>query len=94
MEFLYGRKVDMSLNIKNPETHRMARELAQITGESVTGAVTEAVRERLDRVQKGAKRGLAERLLRIGADCTAHLPQSVRTINHGAMLYDEQGLPR
>ena len=84
----------MSLNIKNPDTHRMARELAQLTGESVTAAVTEAVRERLDRVQKGSKRGLAERLLRIGVDCAAHLPQSARTVDHGEMLYDKQGLPR
>ena len=37
----------MSLNIKNEETYRLAQELAQLTGESMTAAVTEAVRERL-----------------------------------------------
>ena len=41
----------MSLNIKNEETHRMARELARLTGESMTAAVNEAIRERLDRVR-------------------------------------------
>ena len=39
----------MSLNIKNPETFRLAHELAELTGESVTGAVTTSVKERLER---------------------------------------------
>ena len=38
----------MSLNIKNEETHRLARELAVLTGESMTGAITVALRERLE----------------------------------------------
>jgi hypothetical protein len=42
----------MGLNIKNPETHRLAEELAKLTGETLTAAVTTAVRERLDRVQR------------------------------------------
>ena len=37
----------MSLNIKSDKTHRMAKELARLTGESMTVAVGEAVRERL-----------------------------------------------
>jgi hypothetical protein len=35
----------MSLNIKNEETQRLARQLAAVTGESMTAAVTLAVRE-------------------------------------------------
>lgn len=41
----------MRLTIKNPETDRLARELATATGESITAAVTEAVRERLQLVR-------------------------------------------
>jgi len=41
----------MSLNIKNEEAHRLARELAALTGESMTVAVTEALRERIERVR-------------------------------------------
>ena len=41
----------MSLNIKNKDAHKLAQQLARLTGESLTEAVTEAVRERLDRVQ-------------------------------------------
>lgn len=39
----------MALNIKDPETDRLARELAEVTGESITGATRRALRERLQR---------------------------------------------
>jgi antitoxin VapB len=84
----------MGLNIKNEETHRLARELAKLTGESMTEAVTEAVRERLDRLHHDRVVGLADRLLRIGRDCAAHLKEPYRSADHGDLLYDEQGLPR
>ena len=85
----------MSLNIKNNETHRLAQELAAVTGESMTEAVTEAVRERLDRVRRGRDRaGLVERLLTIGRDCAAHMKEPYLSIDHGDLLYDEEGLPK
>jgi len=37
----------MALNIKNPEAHRLAQELAEATGNSLTDVVTEALRESL-----------------------------------------------
>jgi antitoxin VapB len=40
----------MALSIKNPETERLARQLATVTGESLTDAITVALRERLARV--------------------------------------------
>ena len=84
----------MSLNIKSEEAHRLAQELARLTGESLTAAVTEAVRERLDRVRRERTVGLADRLLAIGKDCAAHLNGPFRTVDHGDLLYDESGLPR
>ena len=42
----------MSMNIKNKEAHQLTEELAKLTGESLTAAVTESVRERLDRVRQ------------------------------------------
>ena len=42
----------MSLNIKNEETCRLASELAELTGETKTGAITVALRERLEREQR------------------------------------------
>ena len=83
----------MSMNIKNKEANQLARQLSKLTGESLTTAVTEAVRERLDRVRGDHGVGLAERLLLIGRDCSAHLKEPFRSINHGDMLYDDRGLP-
>ena len=84
----------MSLNIKNKETHKLADQLAKLTGESMTDAVTKAVRERLERVRSGRGSGLADRLLSIGKDCAARLKEPFKTGNHGDLLYDEKGLPK
>ncbi|HET6144165.1 MAG TPA: type II toxin-antitoxin system VapB family antitoxin [Candidatus Acidoferrales bacterium] len=84
----------MAMNIKNDEAQKLARRLADTTGESLTAAITEAVRERLERVQCASGAGLAERLLRIGKDCAAHLTESSKTVEHGDILYDDRGLPR
>ena len=85
----------MSLNIKDPETHRLAGELARLTGETMTRAVTEAIRERLERERR--RRGgqpLSAELLTIGRRCAAHMPQPAASSDHGDLLYDETGLPR
>ena len=84
----------MDLNIKNKEAYRLTKQLSKLTGESLTTAVTEAVRERLDRVRRERGVDLAERLLAIGRDCAPRLKEPFRTIDHDAMLYDERGLPK
>jgi antitoxin VapB len=82
------------LNIKSDEAHRLARELADATGESMTTAVIEAMRERLGRLKQGSGESRIERILAIGRDCAAHLSEETRTLDHGELLYNEQGLPR
>lgn len=84
----------MSLNVKHPQAHRLARELADITGESLTDAVTIALRERLARERALRAGGLAERLLEIGRDCAGRLEAPYATADAGALLHDESGLPR
>jgi antitoxin VapB len=84
----------MSLNIKNEETHRLVRELAKVTGESMTAAVEKAVRERLARVRNSKKGGLAERLLKIGRECAPLWKEPYKSMDHGDLLYDEKGLPK
>jgi antitoxin VapB len=84
----------MAVNIKNERTQKLAKELARLTGESMTAAITEAVRERLDRVRSARGEGLADRLMRIGKDCAAHLREPFRSVDHGELLYNEKGLPR
>jgi len=84
----------MSLNIKDPEAHRLARELASLTGESMTRAVTVAIQERLASLRQRRGRRLSERILEIGRDCAARLREPYRSIDHAEFLYDERGLPR
>ena len=82
----------MPLNIKNDEAHRMAVELADLTGESITRAVSEAIRERLDRERRCRDRkALARELLDIGRRCAAHQRRDTRS--HDRFLYDDRGLP-
>ena len=85
----------MSLNIKNPETYRLAKELAGQTGESMTSAVTKAIRERLDRITfEQGREGMAERIHEVAAAMRARLPDDFFDVEHGDLLYDEYGLPK
>ena len=83
----------MAMNIKNPETHRLATELARLTGETLTQAVTKALRERLERVSRQRQKATAAELLAIGRRCAAHLHMPATSVEHATLLYDEQGLP-
>jgi antitoxin VapB len=84
----------MGLNLKNEETERLIHRLAQVTGESLTTAVTVAVRERLDRMEHVAQKPLAQRLLAIGSDCAPRLKPPFSTADHGDLLYDDDGMPK
>ncbi len=81
----------MRLNIKNLQTHRLARLLAEETGETITEAVTQALRERLNRVrrERAIRRAF---LIEIGKRCAALLQGE--PIDHAELLYDENGLPK
>lgn len=87
--------VEKSLNLKNAETYRLAHRLARLTGESMTQAVTVALSERLQRVERQAsKRSLADEILAIGADCAARMSPRLKKLDIDQFLYDEKGLPR
>jgi len=83
----------MPLSIKNPETEKLARQLARRTGKSITDAVTEALRDRL-RVVEAQKRGLSlqERIQPILDRIDAMPDRDMRSLEE--ILYDEDGLPR
>ena len=85
----------MGLNIKNDETCRLAGELAGLTGETKTGAITVALRERLEREKRRQGAETRARELRAIAErCAGLMGQGPSAVEHGDMLYDEQGLPR
>ena len=84
----------MALSIKHPEADRLAREIAARTGESLTEAVLNALRERLQRERRKRSRGrLAEELGRIGERCAA-LPVLDARAPEEILGYDAHGLPR
>ena len=85
----------MSLNIKNEETCRLAGELAHLTGETMTGAITVALKERLERERsERSAEARVQRLLAIGRRCASMMGDGPSAVAHGDFLYDERGLPR
>lgn len=81
----------MAINIKRAETENLARQVAALTGESLTDAITNSLRERSADLSCKGEGGLAERLMSIGASCTA--TRSGKGIS-AEDLYDERGLPQ
>jgi antitoxin VapB len=83
----------MALNIRNPETERLAEALAKLTGETKTEAVTRALRDRLARLRRErAGRRLADELDAIARHC-ARLPVRDSRTPDEILGYGEHGLP-
>ncbi len=83
----------MALSIKDHEADRLARELAKETGETITQAVTVALRERLARLRRRHRgRRLADELDEIAKRC-ARLPVLDTRPAEEILGYDERGLP-
>jgi antitoxin VapB len=84
----------MPLTIRSAETEQLANALAKLTGETKTEAVTQAIRERLQRVRRArSKRWLADDLDEIALHCST-LPLQDRRSADDIMGYEENGLPR
>ncbi len=83
----------MALNIKDQKADRLARELAAETGESITTAVTVAVRERLDRVRGAVPHEQRLQEIRRISERTAALPVLDERSADEILGYDASGLP-
>lgn len=75
------------MNIKSAEAHRMARELAERDGITVTEAVTRALREALER-REAAEAELIAEIKEISSRIRAILPPGVTSENATDDLYD------
>ncbi len=86
----------MSLNIKNPEAHELAERVARITGETLTEAVTKALRERLERIEDGGaiEEERFSELKALITDSRRLWLEPNLSVDHGDLLYDELGLPK
>jgi antitoxin VapB len=85
-------EVSVSLNVKDPEAHRLAQAISRVTGESMTCVVREALRERFARIERRKGRASVEELLAIADRAAAHVKGPYG--DHAALLYDEDGLPQ
>jgi antitoxin VapB len=82
-----------SLNSKDPEARRrLAGEIAEITGETMTRAVIVALRERSERLRRGDPEAIYAEILAFSEEASKHIKQPY--IDHAELLYDENGLPK
>lgn len=84
----------MSLNIKDAQTDKLAREVADLAGESITEAIRRALEERREKLKRRKRgHGLAEDLSDIGARCAA-LPDLDKRSADEILGYDKKGVWR
>ncbi len=85
----------MALSLKDKETDRLAREIAALTGETLTDTIRKALGERLERerLRRGQSSDLAARLRQIGEHC-ASLPDYDTRSSEEIVGYDQNGMWR
>ncbi len=81
----------MGMNIKSEEAHRLAVQVASIYDETLTEAVTVALRERLHRATAEER---YEKLRAIALDIAARVPKGLTSDSINDMLYNDLGLPK
>lgn len=79
------------MNIKNEEAHRLAIQVASFYDETLTEAVTVALRERLARASETNR---LEKLRELSLEISARIPKGWTRESADAMLYNSLGLPR
>lgn len=84
----------MTLHIKDPKADKLARELAKVTGETLTEAVTNALEERLARTRRLDEASIQRRIVRMReiAHEIAQLPVLDDRPADEILGYNEDGL--
>ena len=81
------------LNIKSEDAYRLASRLAELTGESLTSVVTEALQAELERQERQRDRqARVDHVMQIARELRAHMREPVSSDT--SWLYDEDGLPK
>ena len=84
----------MALSIRNPRAEKLARQVADETGESLTEAIIQALDERLERLkERRTTTDVAEEIMKISLRCRA-LPEKDQRSAEEILGYDERGLPQ
>jgi antitoxin VapB len=84
----------MALSIKNDSTERLARQVASETGESLTQAIHEALRERWERLIAGRRSRVLTSQLEDVLRRVDALPTLDSRSEDEILGYDEHGIPR
>lgn len=89
----------MSLNIKDQEVHEMARKVAATHGISMSGAVKEALREKIEKDQAALdsaprKKKVLELLMEFVDEYRSRVKDPIHSWEMNDYLYDEIGLPK
>ena len=82
----------MSLNVKDPEAHRLAEAIARETGDSLTKVVIDSLRERHEKIQKRRSKASLAELMSIAKRASRAVNRPY--VDHAELLYDEHGLPK
>jgi antitoxin VapB len=82
----------MSLNVKDPEAHRLAQAIAEETGESLTKVVIDSLRERHEKLEKRKGKASLVELMSIAKRASRAVRRPYA--DHAELLYDENGLPK
>lgn len=90
----YGIITAMAMSIKSIEAERLARELAERTGESLTKAIEIALRERLGRLKEQRRNQIALNQIEEILHRVDQLPVLDARTPEEIVGYDENGLPR
>jgi antitoxin VapB len=85
-------EICVSLKVKDPEAHRLAQAISRATGESMTRVVTQALRERYTKIERRRGKANVQELLTIADRAAAHVRRPY--VDHGELLFDENGLPK
>ena len=84
----------MGISIKNPRAGQLAREVAQLSGESLTQAIIRALEERLEQLKaRRSSATLTEEILRISQRCSA-LPDLDQRNSDEILDSDSRGVPK
>jgi antitoxin VapB len=84
----------MAISIKSIETERLARQVAEQTGDSLTGAIQKSLQERLERLKSQRRNQIVLDQLRDILHRVDQLPVLDPRTPDEIVGYDEQGLPR
>ncbi|HRJ43237.1 MAG: type II toxin-antitoxin system VapB family antitoxin [Caldilineaceae bacterium] len=82
-----------SLNIKNKEVYALASYLAEMTGRSMTSIVLDALRRQQKQLLRGENtEERVQEWMAIAERCAKQIRQPVSAVEHGDMLYGENGM--